>query len=174
MSNTCFPFRFISRPSGRSSQSHAISCSSLMSHHRVKNKSKRVKNSIENGSFMCFVIFYYIIICYVFSEASTPVLESFMNFTGKHLFWRVFFSLKWWNYIRTFVLHEEALLQPIFASDTLKSQTSQKYNRSIVILQRTHLCTLISCLPFFAKDLKNFLFWQKGALALLEFLGVIE
>ena len=99
MNNTCFPFRFISRPSARSSQSHAISCSSLMSHHRVKNKSKRVKNSIENGSFMCFVIFYYIIICYVFSEASTPVLESFMNFTGKHLSWRLFFSLKWWNYI---------------------------------------------------------------------------
>ena len=43
MSNTSFPFRYMSRPSVRSSESHAISCSSLMSHHRVKNKSKIVK-----------------------------------------------------------------------------------------------------------------------------------
>ena len=33
----------------------------------------------------------YYLICYVFSEATTTVLENFHNSTGKHLFWSLFF-----------------------------------------------------------------------------------
>ena len=40
--------------------------------------------STEDGKFMPYVIFYYII-CYVFSEANTTVLESFTNSTQKCL-----------------------------------------------------------------------------------------
>ena len=39
----------------------------------------------------------------MFSEATTTVLEIFTNSTGKGLCWSLFFSLKWWNYIKTFV-----------------------------------------------------------------------
>ena len=34
---------------------------------------------------MPYIIFYYIIICYLFSETTTTVRESFTNSTGKHL-----------------------------------------------------------------------------------------
>ena len=40
---------------------------------------------------MPYVIFYYII-CYMFSEATTTVLESFTNSTGKHLCWSQLFK----------------------------------------------------------------------------------
>ena len=39
---------------------------------------------------MPYIIFYYIIICYLFSEATTTVLKSFTNSTGKHLCWSLF------------------------------------------------------------------------------------
>ena len=47
------------------------------------------------------------------------------------------FSLKRWNYIKLFVLHELVVLLPKFFSHRLTSQTSQKRNRSIVILRGT-------------------------------------
>ena len=48
---------------------------------------------------MPYVIFHYIIF-YIFSEATTTVLESCTNSTGKHLFcWSLFLSLKRWSYI---------------------------------------------------------------------------
>ena len=40
----------------------------------------------------------------MFSEATTTT-KSFTNSTGKHLCWSLFIFLKWWNYIKTFVLH---------------------------------------------------------------------
>ena len=33
---------------------------------------------------MWYTIFYYVIICYMFSEVTTTVLESFANSIGKH------------------------------------------------------------------------------------------
>ena len=49
------------------------------------------------------------------------------------------FFLRRWNYIKIFVLQEKAVLLPKFFSCRLTSSTSQKYNRSIVILWRTLL-----------------------------------
>ena len=43
MSNTSFHFRHMLLLSAHSSQSHATSCSSLMSHHQVNNTCNRVK-----------------------------------------------------------------------------------------------------------------------------------
>ena len=79
---------------------------------------------------MPYVIFYYVIICYVFSEATTTSWE-FDKFHRKTPMLESFFPLKWWNYIKTFVLLE-------FFSDRLMPWASLKYNRSI-ILQGTFL-----------------------------------
>ena len=49
------------------------------------------------------------------------------------------FFLKRWNYIKIFVLHEYAVLLSKFFSCRLTSWTSQKYNRSFIILLRTLL-----------------------------------
>ena len=106
MSNTSFCFRRKFLLSAHTSQIHATSCLSLISHHQVNNKCNRVKGQHWRWLTSAYVIFYYII-CFVFSEATTNVLESITNSTGKHLRWSLFLSLKWWNYIKTFVLHEE-------------------------------------------------------------------
>ena len=65
-----------------------------MSHHQVNNKCNRVKRmalkmayalldfSLHNNVFLCNNMF---------SEATTTVLESFANSTGKHLCWSLFF-----------------------------------------------------------------------------------
>ena len=50
----------------------------------------------------------------------------------------IVFFLKWWNYIKIFVLHELAVLLLIFFH-ILTSETSQKYYRSIVILWRLRI-----------------------------------
>ena len=61
------------------------------------------------------------------------------------------FFLKQWNYIKIFVLHEQAVLLQNFFSHRLTSSTSQKYNRSIVVLRRTFLW-------IFGKWYKQYLF----------------
>ena len=43
---------------------------------------------------MSYGIFYYVIICYVFSEATTTVPQIFTNSTGKQPCWSLFFSPK--------------------------------------------------------------------------------
>ena len=42
---------------------------------------------------MPYVIFYYAMRYYVFSEAATTVLKSFTNSTGKQLCWSLFFKV---------------------------------------------------------------------------------
>ena len=66
---------------------------------------------------MPYVIFYYVIICYVFSESATTVLESLTNYTGKHLCWSLFFSLNWWNYINLFCMNKPYFCRFIFQID---------------------------------------------------------
>ena len=61
-----------------------------MSNHRVNNKCNRVKRQHWRWLIYTLRNFYYIIICSVFSEATTTVLESFINSTGKHLCWSLF------------------------------------------------------------------------------------
>ena len=78
MSNTSFHFRHKFLMSACSSQIPAASCLSIMSHHQINNKCNRVKRTLlKMAKFMSCVIFYYFITCYVFSEATTTVLESF-------------------------------------------------------------------------------------------------
>ena len=78
MGNTFFQFRHTFLLSANAPQSHAKSCLSLMSHHQVNNKcnnsnnNKRTALKVANLCPMYFFIF-----CYVFSEATTTVLESF-------------------------------------------------------------------------------------------------
>ena len=50
------------------------------------------ENGIEDGSFMPKMIFYYVIICYVFSEATTNVLESFTKIPQENTCVEVFFK----------------------------------------------------------------------------------
>ena len=70
MSNISFHFRHKFH--------HAALSPSIMSHHQVNNKCNRVKRTLlKMAKFMSCVIFYYFITCYVFSEATTTVLESF-------------------------------------------------------------------------------------------------
>ena len=52
----------------------------------------RVKRSRVKGQRWRLLIYYYTIICYVLSEATTTVLKSFTNFTGKHLCWSLVFK----------------------------------------------------------------------------------
>ena len=61
---------------------HATSCSSLMSHYRANNQCDRVKGWHWRWLIYTPHIFYYVITCYLFSEATTSVLESFTNSTG--------------------------------------------------------------------------------------------
>ena len=83
MSNTSFHFRHMFLLSACSSQSHAT-CWSLMSHYEINNKCNRVKKQHWRWLIMHYIIFCYLITCYMFSEATTIVLESFTNSTGKH------------------------------------------------------------------------------------------
>ena len=71
---------------------HVTSCSSLMSHYRANNQCDRVKGWHWRWLIYTPHIFYYVITCYMFSEATTSVLESFTNSTGKHLHWSLFFK----------------------------------------------------------------------------------
>ena len=72
------------------------------------------------------IIFYFInCIIFVFLEATNTVLESFTNFTGKHLCWSFFFSVKWWNYIKTFVLHDKSHFCQIFFSHRMRKSNSK-------------------------------------------------
>ena len=61
-------------------------------HARVSNLTFRLtinaidySEGIEDGSFIFYVLFYYVIICYMFSEATTTVFESFTDSTEKHV-----------------------------------------------------------------------------------------
>ena len=74
-SNTLFCFGHTFLLSACSSESHATSCLSPMSHHWDNNKCNRVK--AQHWS-------------YVLSESTNTVLESFTNSTGKHLCWSLF------------------------------------------------------------------------------------
>ena len=90
MSNMSFRFKYTFLLSACSSQSHATSCLSLMFHNRVNNKRNRVKG--RRWRWLIYVPhnFYDVITCYVFSEATNTVLESFTNSTRKHLRWSLF------------------------------------------------------------------------------------
>ena len=77
LTNTSFCFRHTLLLSTRFSQSYAPSYSSLMPHHWVNDKCNGVKGSYWRWLIFALCNFYYIIICYVFSEATTTVLESF-------------------------------------------------------------------------------------------------
>ena len=114
MSNTYFRFRHTFLLSVHSSQSHATWCLNLMSHHWINNKCNRVKGWRWRWLIYALCNFYFVIICSVFPEVTTTVLESFTNSTEKHLCWTLFFSLKWWNYIKVFVLHDKPYFCRIF------------------------------------------------------------
>ena len=90
MINTSFPSRHTLPLLAHSSQNHATSCSSLMSHHRVNNKCNRVKGQHWRWLIYALHNFYYVM-CFVFWEASVTVLDSFTKSTEKHLLESLFF-----------------------------------------------------------------------------------
>ena len=92
MNSTSFPFRHILLLCANFSQSHATSCLSRMSHHWVNSKCNRAKG--QHWRWLIYAhVTYYVIICYMFSEATTTVLEGFRNSTEKHLCWSLFFAI---------------------------------------------------------------------------------
>ena len=65
---------------------------SLIPHHRVNNKCNRAKGWCWRQLIYVLHDFFYVTIHYMFSEATTTVLESFTNSTGKQLCRSLFFK----------------------------------------------------------------------------------
>ena len=65
------------------------------------------------------IIFYNVIRCYVFSEATTTVLNSFTNSTEKHLCWSLFFKkmMKLYKDIILFCMNKPYLCRIFFLTD---------------------------------------------------------
>ena len=106
ISNTSFCFRHTFLLSACSSPSHAKSCLSLMSHHQVNNKC----NSVEGRRWRWLI---YALRIFLLRNNMLPVFRSnrlcswkFKKFHRKIFVLESFFSWKWQNYIKTFVLHE--------------------------------------------------------------------
>ena len=107
---------------------------------------------------MPYVIFHYMIICYVFLEATSTFLENFTNSTKNHLCWSLFFhmiiklykdiSSTWISH--TFVENFSSYI------DVAKSKKSEK---SIVILLRALLWILGKW--FMKTSIKKHLFHNK-------------
>ena len=90
MSDTSVNLRHTFLLSARSSQSHATSCSNLMSYCWVNNKCNRVKRQHWRWLIHALCNFSLCNNMLRVSEATTTVLESFRNSTGKHLCWSLF------------------------------------------------------------------------------------
>ena len=90
-------------------QSHATLGLSLMFHHWVKNKCNRVKGR-------CWIWLIYAICIFLLCNNMLHIFRSnhrswkFHKFHRKTPVLESLFSLKWQNYIKTFVLHEYAIL----------------------------------------------------------------
>ena len=78
MCNTSFHFKHLFLLPACSSQSHATSCSSLMSYHRVNNKCNRVKG--RHWRWLIYALCYFLWLN--MSHVTTTVLEIFTNSTG--------------------------------------------------------------------------------------------
>ena len=104
MSNTAFRFRHNFLLSAWSSQSHAPSWSSLTSRHRVNNTCNRVKG--QRWRLLIYAIHNFLLrnMLHVF-RSNHHCSWKFHKFHRKTLVLESLFSLRWWNYIKTFILH---------------------------------------------------------------------
>ena len=84
---------------------------------------------------MHYIIFYYVIMYYAFSEAATTVLESFTNSIRKHLCWSLFFSLRWFFLERHLFCMNKPYFCQKFSSHRLTSQTSY-----LLLFYGEHFC----------------------------------
>ena len=160
--------------SARSSQIHATSFSSLMSHHRVNNKYNRVKG--QHWKWLAYTLCNFLLrnnMLRVFRSnhhcswelhefhRKTPVLESLF-------FLKI---VKLYKDICSAWISRSSV--DIF-SNRLTSETPQIYNRSIVILRRRTLIWTLVSYHLSEGGLKKTQCWQKEGTTLFEFLGGIE
>ena len=137
MSNTSFRFDTFLL-SARSSQSLATSCSGLMSHHRVNNKCNRVKG--QRWRWLIYALRRFLlhnnVMCF---QKQPPLFLKVSQIPQENTcVWVSFF-------FKIMKLYKDICSARINRTSAetflhrLTSQTSQNYNRSIVILRRALL-----------------------------------
>ena len=81
------------------------SCLSLMSHHRVNNKRNNSSNNSSKRTALKITNF---LLCNVTCfQKQPPLFLKVSQIPQENTCAGVCFSLKWWNCIKTFVLHEQ-------------------------------------------------------------------